>query len=250
MFIRLFWPTALVALGGVLATDLRGKGCQPDRAEGGSPLRSAQSVSPLVEDYARADPEKLGVKPVPARKDPRTGFVTGGKNPTGLIPRLMEIAGRPVADLEEDMRPGGLSTAGFLGEGERLLEVLAADNRYVLDERGLTHQELARPLRILGAVAVQQAVREPREVTYHGRKFKVRATLSRVFVRSPFQDGTRTNCTVIVENLGNRKKLTYSLLVPQMIERYGFYEGKGTRYRVEPRAILEVFDFLKPAKVR
>jgi hypothetical protein len=31
-----------------------------------------------------------------------------------------------------------------------------------------------------------------------------------------------------------------------MIERYGFYEGKGTMYRVDPRQILEVFDFLKP----
>jgi hypothetical protein len=30
-----------------------------------------------------------------------------------------------------------------------------------------------------------------------------------------------------------------------MIERYGFYEGRGTSYRVEPRQVLEVFDFLK-----
>jgi hypothetical protein len=131
---------------------------------------------------------------------------------------------------------------------ERLLDVLAVDNRYVVDELGLTHQELARPLLVLGAVAAKQ--REPREITYRGRKFKVRAILSRVFVRSPFQDGTRTNCAVTVENLGNGKKLTYSLLVPQMIERYGFYEGKGTRYRVEPRAVLEVLDFLKPVKGR
>jgi uncharacterized protein (TIGR03067 family) len=29
-----------------------------------------------------------------------------------------------------------------------------------------------------------------------------------------------------------------------MMERYGFYEGKGTSYRLEPRRILEVFDFL------
>jgi hypothetical protein len=30
-----------------------------------------------------------------------------------------------------------------------------------------------------------------------------------------------------------------------MIERYGLYEGKGTPYRVEPRRVLEVFDFVK-----
>ena len=59
-----------------------------------------------------------------------------------------------------------------------------------------------------------------------------------------------TNCEATVWNLTSRKKLTYSLLVPHMIERYGFYEGKGTSYRVEPRAVLQVFDFLKPAKDR
>jgi hypothetical protein len=30
-----------------------------------------------------------------------------------------------------------------------------------------------------------------------------------------------------------------------MIERYGFYEGKGTPYRVEPADVLEVFPYLK-----
>jgi hypothetical protein len=30
-----------------------------------------------------------------------------------------------------------------------------------------------------------------------------------------------------------------------MIERYGFYEGKSTSYRLEPREVVEVFDFLR-----
>src|SRR5262245_44204315 len=97
------------------------------------------------EDYARVDPESLGVKPVPVREDPKTGFVVGGKNPTALIGKLTEIAGQPVAQLERTMRPGRLSTAGFLGKNERLLDVLAADNRTVVDDMGLTHQQLARP---------------------------------------------------------------------------------------------------------
>ena len=201
-----------------------------------------------AEDYTNTDPERLGVKLVSPKKDPKTGFVVGGKNPTSLLAKLTEIAGRPVGDLEEDMRPGRLSSAGFLGEDERLLDVLAADNRYVVEELGLTHQQLARHLLLLGAVAQKEAVKEPKEIAYHGRKFKVRATLFKSSVKSPFEDGTRTNCEATVENLGNGKKLTYSLLVPQMIERYGFYEGKGTRYRVEPRAVLQVLDFLKPAR--
>ena len=62
---------------------------------------------------------------------------------------------------------------------------------------------------------------------------------------SPFDDDTQSGSNVTVSNLDNGKELSYGLLVPFMIERYGFYEGRGTRYRLEPRAILEVFDFLK-----
>jgi hypothetical protein len=201
-----------------------------------------------VEDYTRADPARLGVAPVPPRKDAKTGFVVAGKNPTSLLLKLTEIAGRPVAELEEDMRPGRLSTAGFLGKDERLLDVLAADNRYVVEELGLTHQELARHLRLLGAVAVREALKESKVVAYHGRRYRLQATRHPAFVKSPFEDGTRTNCEATVENLDNGRKLTYSLLVPEMIERYGFYEGKGTRYRVEPRAVVAALDFLRPAE--
>ncbi len=200
------------------------------------------------EDYARVDPAQLGVKLVPPKKDPATGFLVGGKNPTSLVAGLTETAGQPVRELEEAMRPGRLSTAGFLGKKERLLDVLAADNRYVVDELGLTHQQLARPLLVLGAVAARDAVQGPKEVVYEGRRFRVKATIFKATVTSPFDDGTKTNCEVTAENLGSGKKLTYSLLVPQMIERYGFYEGKGTRFRVEPRTIVEVFDFLPAAK--
>jgi hypothetical protein len=37
-------------------------------------------------------------------------------------------------------------------------------------------------------------------------------------------------------------------LTATMIERYGFYEGKGTSFRVGPRHIVEVLDFIKGKK--
>jgi hypothetical protein len=180
-----------------------------------------------LQDYTKTDPEKLGVKPVPPKKDPITGFVVGGKNPTALIRKLMEIAGRRIADLEKAMRPGQLAGEGFLGNKEKLLDVMAADNAYVVDEQGLTHQELARHLHVFGAIAIKQATGQPKKFAYHGRTYKVKAALFRGYQDSPFKDGTKTNCETTVWNLSNGKKLKYSLLVPHMIERYGFYEGKG-----------------------
>ena len=207
-----------------------------------------------AEDYTMVDPEKLGVKPAAAKKDPATGFVVGGKNATDLVKKLTAIAGRKIASLEKDMRPGAASRAGFLGKDEKLLDVLAADNAYVVDEMGLTHQALAHPMRIVGAIAVKHGVNMPRgkgyEFTYHGRTYKVSAVSARGYQDSPFKDGTKANSNVTVWNLTNGKQVAYSLLVPEMVARYGFYEGKGTPYRVEPRAVLEVFDFLKKGKGR
>src|SRR5207302_760825 len=139
------------------------------------------------------------------------------------------------------------SSAGFLGKDEKLLDVLAADNRFVVDERGLTHQELARHLHALGAVWRWQVAhkQEKEPFLYHGRKYRVHGTTTRGIQPSPFDDDTQSGSNVTVTNLDNGKELWYGLLVPYMVERYGFYEGHGTRYRVEPRAVLEVFDFVE-----
>jgi hypothetical protein len=195
---------------------------------------------------------KYYVTPVAPKKDARTGFVVGGKNDTALIRGLKEINGRTIAALEKDMRPGAKSdvgsTAGFLGPKEKLLDVLAADNRYVVDQRGLTHQELAKHLHAIGSIGRWQVWEHRRfehEFVYHGRRFKVTAHVSKGFQPSPFRDGTQSGTDVTVENLDTGKKMRYGLLVPYLIERYGFYEGKGTSYRIEPSTVLEVFDFLQ-----
>ena len=191
----------------------------------------------------------FGVKEVPARKDPKTGFIVGGKNTTDLIKSLTEINGRKIADLEADMRPDPhdsnpvRSRAGFLGPDEKLLDVLAGDNRYVVDEMGLTHQDLAIYLRLLPAAGHYSS--QYQDVLCNGRKFAVRTLHYKGGQLSPFLDGMVTTQDAQVKNLENGKELEYSLLVPQMIERYGFYEGKGTRYRVEPRQVLAVLDFLR-----
>jgi hypothetical protein len=173
------------------------------------------------------------------KKDPKTGFVVGGKNETALIKKLTEINGISIVDLEIKMRPKALSKVGFLGTDERLLDVLAADNALVVDQLGLTHQELALHLRVLAAAGNTESL------AYHGRKFKVTVTPARNFIDSPFADGTRTNSDVKLHNLDNGKKLQFSLLVPLMMERYGFYEGQDTLFRIDPAQVLEVLDFLR-----
>ncbi len=185
--------------------------------------------------------------PLQPHKDVKTGFVVGGKNPTGLILKLTEINGRSIAQLEVDMRPKKISGAGFLGPDEKLLEVMAADNRYVVDELGLSHQDLARHLHALAAIGewLNRHDKAGEEFMYHGKRFKALVEHSRGFVKSPFADGTRSGSNATVTNIETGKKMRYGLLVPYMVERYGFYEGKGTSYRLEPRTVVTVLGFLK-----
>lgn len=200
-------------------------------------------------DFTNVTLEVLGIKPVEPRKDPKTSFVVGGMNATALIETLEEINGRTIPELERDMRPGAPAKAGsdkgFLGADERLLKVLTADNETVVKKLKLTHQTMATHL-LAAAVIGEMTTGEP--FLYHGRRFKVTIRRSRGFQFSPFEDDTKTNTEATVENLDSGNRLEYSLLVPQMIERYGFYEGKGTPYRVDPARIVDVFDFLRESK--
>ena len=209
----------------------------------------AVSSAQELKDYTKTKPEDLGVKLVEPMKDAKTGFIVGGKNSTDVIRKLTAINDIKIADLERVMRPGKLSNLGFLGKDEKLVDVLVMDNELIVDKLGLTHQEIARHLHVLGAIGVQREKENATgEFLYHGRKFKTSAIFARGFQESPFQDDTKSNTIVTIVNVDAGKTLPCALLVPHMIERYGFYEGKGTPYRVDPLKILEVLDFLRKTK--
>ena len=141
----------------------------------GTAFVPAQDREPL-KDFTNIKLEDFGIKPVDPKKDAKTGFIIGGKNATELIKKLSEINGKSIADLEKVMRPGAASKAGFLGRDEKLLEVMATDNQYVVDKLGSTHQDLAKHLHAMGAVWLWQLMNKQleREFLYHGRKFKVK----------------------------------------------------------------------------
>ncbi len=80
-----------------------------------------------------------------------SGFVIGGSNTNETIYKLTAINGVPITELEAKMRPKQESLAGFLGEDEKLLDVLVMDNTTV-KEAGLTHQKVAHPLKLVNAL--------------------------------------------------------------------------------------------------
>lgn len=169
-------------------------------------------------------------------------FRVNGTNETSLIQSLESLNGISISTLEELMRPRHLSGAGFLGPDEALLDILAADNDTVLGA-GLTHQQLADFLEYFEkarSYALSHVGVNPEHFEFRGKLFEHTTLSSRGYQGSPFQDDTTTNTDHTLVSVENGLSINYSGLIPIMAGRYGFYEGKGTPYRVDPEDIMRI----------
>jgi hypothetical protein len=141
------------------------------------------------------------------------------------------------------MRPGDdpSSSVGFLGKKESLIEVLAKDNDTVLG-MGLTHQKLADFLHYVSKN------NSPDGFEYNGRKYVGKYNAMMGDQGSPFQDGTSGGVNHSIVCLEDGATISFSALLPFMIDRYGFYEGKGTGYRLDPKEVAETAGFIPQPK--
>src|SRR5207249_4232562 len=80
-------------------------GQEPDKPQGKDKKKPAG-------DYQEVNFLDLNIVLLTPEEDKKTGFVVAGKNATSLVRGLKRINGRTIAELEMDMRPGQLSSAG------------------------------------------------------------------------------------------------------------------------------------------
>lgn len=135
------------------------------------------------------------------------------------------------------MAPGALSGAGFLGSDSRpLSEILDAD-RSAVSGLGVTHELLAEKLRGLLAAA-EEALGRPVDLgdgltaVHHEAMGRIACPWGGcgVFAKGEFE--------LAHERTGS--KLCVTALSIHMIARHGFYQGRGSRYRLEPEALCRV----------
>lgn len=141
--------------------------------------------------------------------------------------------------IEALMRPGGLTLEGFLGQDpRRLVDILVADEADV-QRLGLTHGAIAAAMRRLSE-AGRRGLGEFIAVAPH---FSVRVESVRGVLPCPFGHAgvlRKENTTVRNERSGG--EVTYTDLNTHMIEAHGFYEGKGSPFRLEPAGLREVLE--------
>ena len=140
---------------------------------------------------------------------------------------------------QEQMAPGIITRDGFLGDDRRpLVDILLADEEAVkaLD---LDHQAVVTrmiELRDAGMAGLGEFV----DVAPH---FEVRVDSVRGRLPCPFgEPGMFPKTSVTVRNLSTAREITFTDLHIHLVMAHGFYEGRGSPFRLEPKDLAEVLE--------
>lgn len=170
-------------------------------------------------------------------------FKIGESNDTATIRQLKSLHGVPIAELERKMKPEVESHVGFLGPDESLLDVMALDNEPV-QAMGLNHQQLADFLEQATTFADNRTQQYYQVIEIKGRHYHCSRMGRMGSQSSPFADGNSSSTDFSLTNILTGDRIAFSGLLPGMIRKYGFYEGKGTSYRLDPTNIAKTAELI------
>ena len=142
-----------------------------------------------------------------------------------------------MAQIQANMQPGALSAEGYLGEDQRnLADILFADSQTV-QNRGYTHQAIADQMRRLTEAGKPELGR-PLSLG----DFEVTVMDHRGRIPCPFRDrhGAAKSITTAVRQ-PDGLTMTWTDLHIHMIDAHGFYEGRGSKFRLEPEQLIDFF---------
>lgn len=153
--------------------------------------------------------------------------------------------GRPVKQgpeldrVERNMRPMCLCQRGFLGyERRKLIEILT-DDQGTVNSLGLSHEVIAQRLRGITEKA-RDGWGDP--VIVDG-KFSVEANEVRGKIPCPWgHPGLYPKTHVKLENRETGETLVWSDLAIHLIEEHGFYQGRGSPYRLDPVEVKRILE--------
>lgn len=137
------------------------------------------------------------------------------------------------------MKPGVITRDGFLGDDPRRLAAILDDDQAAVNRLGLDHAAVA--------AALCRLLEESRkglgtDVEVDG-KFLVRSDDVRGKLPCPWRhEGLYHKTNVHVKNIQTGGALTFTALQIHLIEAHGFYEGRGSLFRLDPAKLKEVLE--------
>jgi len=144
-------------------------------------------------------------------------------------------------NIKESMKPGKLSRGGFLGENEKLNEVLKEDNETV-KRLGVTHEQIASRIEYFINVIGYPS----REGKLIDGKYLVGGIAWRGGQKCPWGDAgsmmPHSSRDLFVRNQELGKQIDFPGGIVHLIREHKFYEGKQSPYRVDPEEAVRVLD--------
>ncbi|MGC8954851.1 MAG: hypothetical protein ACP5JS_02015 [Fervidobacterium sp.] len=136
---------------------------------------------------------------------------------------------------QENMKPGKITADGFLGDDDRnIVDIIEADEEefQFLDLDFVEVAKLMRKIMKEGLKGFGEAIRYD--------KWEVKVDEARGFLPCPFQDGIFRKRVAVVRNLINNEEIMYSELSIHLLAAHHFLQGKGSKFRLEPKKIKKV----------
>ncbi|MDI3516412.1 MAG: hypothetical protein PWP37_172 [Thermotogota bacterium] len=141
--------------------------------------------------------------------------------------------------VQERMKPGVITHFGFLGSDDRKLIDIILDDEITVRKLGLTHEKIADRLQYF----YDKAKHAPGSWVVVDDSFSVFVDDTRGYLPCPFEHpGLFPKVNVTVVNRKTDEKITYSVLSIHLIREHGFYQGKGSPFRLEPRDIKRILE--------
>ncbi len=134
----------------------------------------------------------------------------------------------------ERMKPGVLTSQGFLGADARSLADIVEADEEAFRAADLDFGEVADALDHLAREG-EKGLGEP--TTVDG-KWLVKSDEARGKIPCPFQDGIFHKNAVTVELPGTGERLVYSDLSVHLLRAHHFCQGEGSPFRLAPDALV------------
>lgn len=146
-------------------------------------------------------------------------------------------------EIQERMKPGVITLDGFLGSDERnLIDILVEDDAEVKG-LNLTHEQIAARMQELRD-AGKEGLGDFINVAPH---YEISVDIRRGKLACPFgHRGLIRKSMICVRNLEKNREITYTDMNIHMIGEHGFYQGKGSSFRMEIGDLIDILDIELP----
>jgi hypothetical protein len=141
--------------------------------------------------------------------------------------------------LYENFKPGKITKEGFLGQDRRHIHDIIEEDAHTVSQLDVTNKQIADRLQYFIEEG-KKGLETPVEL----ENYTTQVIWRRGMLPSPFGDPKRLYHKIVatVTNKKLQKTIQYTQLNVHMIRDHGFFEGKGSVFRLEPEELVELLE--------